>query len=123
MVYHRVALGVEFNDIDQQFVHRIDPHEDEHAIQGKEHVGLAFGRLELHSLQLASLTHYLGDNAAVYEMNLRVEEAVLLYALGGTQLVTSMDHVDPGCELREEQSLSLIHISEPTRRTPISYAV
>src|SRR5665647_3788019 len=41
----------------------------------------------------------------------RIFEAVV--AFGGKAIMTSPDHM----------SLSLIHISEPTRRTPISYAV
>src|SRR5665647_2628 len=41
--------------------------------------------------------------------------------LADPQLVAEEDRV--GCRVREGQILSLIHISEPTRRTPISYAV
>src|SRR5680860_652782 len=43
-----------------------------------------------------------------------IEEAAGLHAVGAGQ--------DPGVH-NPAQGLSLIHISEPTRRTPISYAV
>src|SRR5665647_1502673 len=59
-----------------------------------------------------------------YEYKEDIESGVKAAAAGGFTAICCMSNNDPVCDnCGVVEFISLIHISEPTRRTPISYAV
>ena len=76
--------------------------EDEDAVKREQLLRRAVGGLQPHASDLPVRPDDLDRYSAPVHLDLVVGEAALLDALGRPQLVSAMNQMNPGCELREE---------------------